>query len=104
LKVTTSKANIEKAAQLNRLMRRAKNLAKDIIPLKAHFKTFFGEEGGALAAGDVVIVAEPHTRTTLDKDKLRARVGDDFREFFTESTHLELEVSSRKDFEKKKPA
>lgn len=100
----TGKVAIEKAAEFNRLMKRAKKLAKEIIPLKAYFKVYFPKEGGALTAGEVVIVAEPHTRTTLDKDKLRERVGDDFTTFFTESSHLELEVQSLKEFEKKKPA
>lgn len=93
MRTTRSHANIEKAMELNKLIRAAQKLAKKIKPLKAHFRPLLDDADGVLVAGRLAVVGNKKTRTSVNREKLAPMItSEQMEEILDDVSYIEIDV------------
>lgn len=76
---TSSKEKIEKARRLFNLIHKRRKIEIEEAELKSYFKAEITY--GCLEAGDIVILIEKKSRTSLDQKALAADLGEDLKKY-----------------------
>ncbi|NIQ15679.1 MAG: hypothetical protein GTO02_15150 [Candidatus Dadabacteria bacterium] len=92
VKVTIRKSTICKAQRLAEIIVERRKLEKEEKELKDFFKREIGDNEG-LKAGNVQIIRQEKSRTDLDKNALKDKLGNDFLKGFEKVTqYFQLNV------------
>lgn len=96
MKHTKSQAKIDKAKELEELVRMRKKFERAERELKDFFKNEIGDSGG-IVAGDVVIVVAEKERRSVNKELLVLEHGKDFVKNYERVTqYKQLEIKKVK--------
>lgn len=91
---TTSKDKISKAEALLAIVEQRKELERKEAELKAYFKDELSN--GVIEAGNVIIIIEQCTRTTIDRAKLELKIGAEMLKEFEKTTeYSQLKVQRK---------
>lgn len=90
---TTNCKKIHKAEELLEILKTIKQLKEREEELKTEFKNEMGE--GLLEAGNVIILIERKTRSSLDRDKLVQRYSEEWVQAYEKNTEY-LQVNVRR--------
>jgi len=92
--ITQSKEKIEKASRLFALIQSRLQMEKEEKELKEYFK---GEiTDGVLDAGSIVITIQSKSRTSLDRDGLEKKLGDELKLFEKITEYEQVSVMEKK--------
>jgi hypothetical protein len=92
MRTTKSHKNIEKAMRLHALLRKVEKLAREIKPLRAHFRDLLDKNDLVLVAGRLAVVGKKRDRTKIDRVRLAERLGAEFDQFCKDDSYIEIDV------------
>lgn len=101
MRVTRSEQNIEKAMRLHALLRKAEKLSRQIKPLRAHFEPLLDPVDNVLVAGRLAVMGTVKSRTAIDRVKLAERLANEYQDFLTETSYIEIDVKPAMQLAKK---
>lgn len=86
MRITKSKAIIEKAEAFHALVEKRREIEKAEKLLRDYLRNEIGEDG-ALSAGNFVILLETRNRTDIDKKLLVEKLGSSVERFYKRSSY-----------------
>lgn len=93
MKVTENKRTLELVSRLSELVENRLKMAKEEKEIKDELRAVLDNLGTRiLGAGDYVMVVTDRTRNDMDKEKVKALLGDQFATVFKQVDYQTFEV------------